>query len=55
MIFGLQGLIGGGSLPESGGALAVRALARGTVYAVAGVGILTYGIWKALGVKNVRP
>ena len=40
-------------VPESGSALAMRALRRATVYAFAGVGLLSLGIWKAMGVHNV--
>ncbi|CAB3371411.1 Hypothetical predicted protein [Cloeon dipterum] len=39
---------------EAGPALAMRALGWGTFYAVTGCGILFYGIWKMLGVKDLH-
>ncbi|CAL8071029.1 unnamed protein product [Orchesella dallaii] len=39
---------------ESGVALASRALRWGTFYAFTGCGILFFGIWKMLGVKNLQ-
>ena len=41
------------ALHESGAALARRALGWGTVYAVAGCGILFFSVWKLMGVKNL--
>ena len=48
-----QGFLMTHEVPESGSALAMRALRRATVYAFAGVGLLSLGIWKAMGVHNV--
>ena len=48
-----QGFLMTREVPESGSALAMRALRRATVYAFAGVGLLSLGIWKAMGVHNV--
>ena len=49
----VQGLFPTHELPDSGGSLALRALAWGTFYAVAGVGSLCFGVWKLLGVHDV--
>lgn len=49
----LQGLVGNNTAPESGGAFALRALRWGTLYAVSGVGLLSFAVWKLMGVKNV--
>ena len=49
----MQGLFPTHELPDSGGSLALRALAWGTFYAVAGVGSLCFGVWKLLGVHDV--
>lgn len=56
-----DGLVGGKAanvnqkvlLHETGAALAVRALGWGTLYAVAGCGVLFYGIWKMSGAKSL--
>jgi len=39
---------------ESGVAFANRALRWGTFYAVTGCGIIFFGIWKLMGVKNLQ-
>ena len=49
-----QGLIAGEHVPESGAALAMRALGWGTLYAITGVGLVCFGIWKLSGAKSVR-
>ena len=40
-------------IPESGAALAMKALGLGTLFAVSGVGGLVFGVCKLIGVKNV--
>lgn len=39
---------------ESGASLAARALGWGTLYSVAGCSVLFYGIWKLMGVNDLR-
>lgn len=48
-----KGLIEGTHVLDAGSALARRALGYGTLYAVLGCGLLTYGIWKLSGATNV--
>lgn len=48
-----KGMIATREIPEAGASLALRALGWGTLYAVAGCGILCYGIWKLSGAHNV--
>ncbi|KAJ8955602.1 hypothetical protein NQ318_001432 [Aromia moschata] len=49
-----KGMIPTKELPETGASLALRALGWGTLYAVAGCGILCYGIWKLSGANNLQ-
>ncbi|RZF39149.1 hypothetical protein LSTR_LSTR005777 [Laodelphax striatellus] len=49
-----KGLFASSELPESGTALAMRALKYGTMYAVTGCGLLFYGIWKLSGAENLQ-
>ncbi|OQR74024.1 transmembrane protein-like [Tropilaelaps mercedesae] len=48
-----QGMIGSKEMPESGTDLALRALGRGTLYAVGGFSLFCTVVWKALGVKDL--
>ena len=48
-----KGMMGARELQEAGGALAMRALGFGTLYAVTGFSIFCFGVWKLMGVQNV--
>lgn len=49
-----QGVAGTKAMSETGASLAMRALGRGTLYAVTGCGVLFYGIWKISGATNAQ-
>ncbi|RUS86177.1 hypothetical protein EGW08_006071 [Elysia chlorotica] len=48
-----KGIHGSREIPESGVALATRALARGSLYSVAGFSLFCFTVWKLMGVSNL--
>ncbi|GFO03667.1 transmembrane protein 242 [Plakobranchus ocellatus] len=48
-----KGIHGTREIPESGVSLATRALARGSLYSVAGFGLFCFTVWKLMGVNNL--
>ncbi|XP_063859338.1 transmembrane protein 242-like [Scylla paramamosain] len=49
-----KGMMGTRELREAGGALALRALGWGSLYAVAGFSVFCFSVWKLSGAKDLN-
>lgn len=48
-----KGIMGAREMHEAGGALALRALGWGSLYAIAGFSVFCFSVWKLSGAKDV--